>query len=337
MALQAVVFPQDPFTYSLNDLYTMSSFGSYISEGCNYDCSDEGNKINSEALNKNSINLERDFEGYWDINYPDYPSILQSVKESENSSNSFMEDVYAGGGSFMGGVGTRTKMTSASMSAGRRKRRRTRSFKNKDEIENQRMTHIAVERNRRRQMNDYLAVLRSLMPPSHSQRGDQASIVGGAINFLKELEQLVQFLEAHKRLNQLAQPTNICCQPNFLFADFFTFPQYSTNPTRRRQQNNPMAPEKQSSVADIEVNVAESHANIKILARRHPKQLLKIVTGFHSICLTILHLNVTIVDSMALYCFSVKIEEDCQLTTVNEIADAVHVMITVIQEENLFN
>jgi hypothetical protein len=32
------------------------------------------------------------------------------------------------------------------------------------------MTHIAVERNRRRQMNEYLAVLRSLMPPSYAQR-----------------------------------------------------------------------------------------------------------------------------------------------------------------------
>ena len=53
---------------------------------------------------------------------------------------------------------------------GRRKRRRTKSAKNKEEIENQRMTHIAVERNRRKQMNEYLAVLRSLMPPSYVQR-----------------------------------------------------------------------------------------------------------------------------------------------------------------------
>lgn len=51
-----------------------------------------------------------------------------------------------------------------------RKRRRAKGFKNKEEMENQRMTHIAVERNRRRQMNDYLAVLRSLMPPSYAQR-----------------------------------------------------------------------------------------------------------------------------------------------------------------------
>lgn len=53
---------------------------------------------------------------------------------------------------------------------GRRKRRRTKSTKNKEEIENQRMTHIAVERNRRKQMNEFLAVLRSLMPPSYVQR-----------------------------------------------------------------------------------------------------------------------------------------------------------------------
>ena len=52
----------------------------------------------------------------------------------------------------------------------RRKRRRVRPTKNKEQMENQRMTHIAVERNRRRQMNDYLAVLRSIMPPSYAQR-----------------------------------------------------------------------------------------------------------------------------------------------------------------------
>lgn len=52
----------------------------------------------------------------------------------------------------------------------RKKRKRTRPTKNKEEVESQRMTHIAVERNRRRQMNDHLNVLRSLMPPSYIQR-----------------------------------------------------------------------------------------------------------------------------------------------------------------------
>lgn len=52
----------------------------------------------------------------------------------------------------------------------RRKTKRTRPMKNKEDLENQRMTHIAVERNRRRQMNDHLGGLRSLMPPSYIQR-----------------------------------------------------------------------------------------------------------------------------------------------------------------------
>lgn len=54
---------------------------------------------------------------------------------------------------------------------GRKKRRRKpRVCKNKEEAETQRMTHIAVERNRRKQMNEHLAVLRSLMPESYVQR-----------------------------------------------------------------------------------------------------------------------------------------------------------------------
>jgi hypothetical protein len=52
----------------------------------------------------------------------------------------------------------------------RKRRRRARSCKSREETETQRMTHIAVERNRRRQMNEYLSVLRSLMPEPYVQR-----------------------------------------------------------------------------------------------------------------------------------------------------------------------
>lgn len=52
----------------------------------------------------------------------------------------------------------------------RRKRKRSRPTKNKEEVESQRMTHIAVERNRRRQMNDHLNVIKSLIPTSYIQR-----------------------------------------------------------------------------------------------------------------------------------------------------------------------
>lgn len=53
-------------------------------------------------------------------------------------------------------------------SSSRRKRGRT--MKTSEEVESQRMTHIAVERNRRRQMNENLRILRALMPSSYVQR-----------------------------------------------------------------------------------------------------------------------------------------------------------------------
>ncbi|CAO2043512.1 unnamed protein product [Urochloa humidicola] len=80
----------------------------------------------------------------------------------------------------------------------RKRRRRQRSVRSTADAESQRMNHIAVERNRRRQMNEYLAALRSLMPDSYVHRSDQASIVSGAIDFVKELEQQLQSLEAQK-------------------------------------------------------------------------------------------------------------------------------------------
>lgn len=64
----------------------------------------------------------------------------------------------------------------------RRKRPRTRARaapppekrRKPEEAESQRMTHIAVERNRRRLMNDHLASLRSLIPSSYIPRVSHA-------------------------------------------------------------------------------------------------------------------------------------------------------------------
>uniref|UniRef100_M8BYR3 Transcription factor MUTE n=1 Tax=Aegilops tauschii TaxID=37682 RepID=M8BYR3_AEGTA len=61
------------------------------------------------------------------------------------------------------------------------------------------MSHIAVERNRRRQMNDHLKVLRALTPAFYIKRCDQASIIGGAIEFIRELHtaaRIVALLES---------------------------------------------------------------------------------------------------------------------------------------------
>ncbi|KAJ1700526.1 hypothetical protein LUZ63_000305 [Rhynchospora breviuscula] len=211
----------------------------------------------------------------------------------------------------------------AVVESGKRKRRRVKSVKNKEEVENQRMTHIAVERNRRRLMNEYLAILRSLMPASYAQRGDQASIVGGAINFVKELEQQVQSLEACKRTKD--DPTD---SPPF--SDFFTFPQYTCINRQLVAPNGSSS----DSVADIEVTMVESHANVRVLSRCRPKQLVKMLMGLQSLRLTTLHLNLTTtVDQMVLYCFSLKVEDDSLLSSVDDVATAVHQIIRMIDKE----
>ncbi|KAL6008359.1 hypothetical protein ACLOJK_033868 [Asimina triloba] len=272
----------------------------------------------------------------------------------------------------------------------KKRRRRPRVCKNKEEAETQRMTHIAVERNRRKQMNEHLAVLRSLMPESYIQRSDQASTVGGAIDFVKELEQHLQSLEAQKRLlsqqklgregkhvssNSNSSNGNIAGLGSPPFAQFFSYPQYSWCQQAPREHHLQQQAADQTSstgqraVADIEATLIESHANLKILWRKRSRQLMKIVAGFQSMSLTILHLNVTALDSFVLYSFSLKIncdermhmishhslqvnlgsalenlhlhslknqfkvEEECHLSSADDIAAAVHHMLTIIEDE----
>ncbi|CAL0311237.1 unnamed protein product [Lupinus luteus] len=219
---------------------------------------------------------------------------------------------------------------SSSMVA-RPKRRRVKSRRNKEEIEKQRMIHIAAERNRRKQMNEYLSVLHSLMPQSYVQRIDQASIVGGAINFVKNLEQRLQFHGAKKERVEGKSDAS----KSMPFSDFFTFPQYSTS--ENSQAMKEQVSEVKCSIADIEVTMMETHANLKIRSKKRPKQLLKIISSLHGMHLTILHLNVNTSGEIVLYCLSVKVEDDCNLRSVDEIAAAAYQILTRIQEEAMLN
>jgi len=132
-------------------------------------------------------------------------------------------------------------------------------------------------------------------------QGDQASIIGGAINFVKELEQRLQFLGAQKEKEG---------KPDVPFSEFFSFPQYSTSASGGCDNSAAMSEQKgevQSGIADIEVTMVESHANLKIRSKKRPKQLLKIVSSLHGMRLTILHLNVTTTKEIVLYSLSVKV------------------------------
>ncbi|KAJ6723181.1 MAX DIMERIZATION MAD [Salix koriyanagi] len=122
------------------------------------------------------------------------------------------------------------------------------------------MNHIAVERNRRRLMNDHLDSLRSLMPPSYIHKGDQASIIGGAIDFVKELEQFVQSLEAQKRMREIDAASSTGISPT----------QYSTS----QQQCDILVEEggtceeertvmNKSEATEIEVAAVQNHVNFE--------------------------------------------------------------------------
>ncbi|WCJ31943.1 basic helix-loop-helix (bHLH) DNA-binding superfamily protein [Euphorbia peplus] len=191
--------------------------------------------------------------------------------------------------------------------------------KKKEQVEHRRMTHIAVERNRRSQMNLYLSLLKSIMPPSYVHRGDQASIVGGAINFVKELEQLLHSLEAHKRKRSVNKSDhNIISKcDGLLISDFF----------KNNVVNEGMI---------SEVRKVESHVNLKIVLRRQPKLMLKMLKGFQSLCLTVVHINLTTFHHMhmlLLFSLSLKVEDDCKMSSVNEISAAVYQMVGRFQQE----
>ncbi|KAI5398480.1 transcription factor bHLH94 [Lathyrus oleraceus] len=319
MALEAVVFPQtqDPFGYGIKDFYNFN-FNNFVAK-------EQEQEQRSFSFVENQTENNYPYYGDWNNNI----STLNELQETttDPSSNN-----------------TQNLDTSPSIdTVVRPKRRRARSRKNKEEIENQRMNHIAVERNRRKQMNEYLSVLRSLMPDSYIQRGDQASIIGGAINFVKELEHKFQFLGAKKEKEVKSDDDDDDDDDDAggsnkkPFSEFFSFPQYSTSTSNSAAVFGEKVGEIQSRIADIEVTMVESHANLKIRSKKRPKQLLKMVSGFHNMRLTILHLNVTTTGEFVLFSLSVKVEDDCKLGSVDDIAAAVYQMVNRIQQEAMLN
>ncbi|KAI8021690.1 Transcription factor bHLH96 [Camellia lanceoleosa] len=323
MALEAVVVQQDLFNYNTTkDLYNLllGNWSYEKEEECYVSCFDvlENQTENFHPQNWSSPPPPppppSSIVPQWVPNSSSEPDITSSIAPQELP-----------------------QLDISTTGSTRPKRRRSKSKKNKEEIENQRMTHIAVERNRRKQMNEYLSVLRGLMPESYVQRGDQASIIGGAINYVKELEQKLQSLGGRKHMNQKFEAGSSSSSSSKPFSEFFTFPQYSMSSDC--SQNSIMVIDKagvenQSPVmADIEVTMVESHANLKIRSKKRPKQLMKIVCGLQCLRLTILHLNVSTVAQVVLYSISVKVEDDCKLTTLDEIATAVNEMLSRIHHE----
>ncbi|CAH9099550.1 unnamed protein product [Cuscuta europaea] len=173
------------------------------------------------------------------------------------------------------------------------------------------MSHIGVERKRRRQMNEHLNILRSLTPSSYIQREDQASIVGGVVEFIKELHQVQQSMEAKKRWIHSLSPPRSPLQP--------------ITPTQHREtlssSSNCMIDVNKNSgdefnevgaccnspVADVEARISGSNVILKTISRRIRGQILKIINVLETLSFEILHLNISSIDDTVLYSFVVKL------------------------------
>ncbi|KAL6503570.1 hypothetical protein OROGR_025493 [Orobanche gracilis] len=187
------------------------------------------------------------------------------------------------------------------------KRKRARSTKTSEQVESQRMTHIAVERNRRKQMNEHLHILKSLMPTSYVQRGDQASIIGGAIEFVRELEQLVQCLESKKR-RRLYGDSPI--GDNILVG-------YDQNGLLQEKS------EIKSCLGNVEVKVIGAYGlMINILSRTRPGQLIRTIAAIEDLQLNIIHANVTTIEQNVLYSFRVKMNGGALRFRVEDVANS---------------
>ncbi|KOM46038.1 hypothetical protein LR48_Vigan06g134400 [Vigna angularis] len=233
-------------------------------------------------------------------------------------------------------LGQEETQKNAGVQENKNKRKRPRTVKTSEEVESQRMTHIAVERNRRKQMNEHLRVLRSLMPGSYVQRGDQASIIGGAIEFVRELEQLLQCLESQKRrrllgeaqARQVGEPS-IAQQQQPPFFPPLAIPNEQMKLVELESGLREETAESKSCLADVEVKLLGFDAMIKILSRRRPGQLIKTIAALEDLQLIILHTNITTIEQTVLYSFNVKVASDSRFTA-EDIASSVQQIFNFI-------
>ncbi|WOH16003.1 hypothetical protein DCAR_0935552 [Daucus carota subsp. sativus] len=182
------------------------------------------------------------------------------------------------------------------------------------------MSHIAVERNRRRQMNEHLQVLRSLTPCFYIKRGDQASIIGGVIEFIKELHQVLHSLESKKRRMSLSpSPAPSPRVPLQLIST----PPSECNSLIRNTIHNENVKELgaccNSVAANVEAKISGSNVVLKTVSQRIPGQIVKIINVLETHFFEVLHLNISSMEDTVLYSFVIKIGLECQLS-VEELA-----------------
>ncbi|KAI3508361.1 hypothetical protein L1887_23367 [Cichorium endivia] len=208
----------------------------------------------------------------------------------------------------------------------------------------QKVSHITVERNRRKQMNEHLTVLRSLMPCFYVKRGDQASIIEGVVDYITELQQILQALEAKKQrkvYSEVLSPRIISSprtlslspqkpplspmstlpisprtpQPASLYGSRLSLPSSPANSfTTSDMSVNELVANSRSAMAEVEVKFAGGNLLLKTWSNRLPGQTTKVIAVLEKLSLEVLQAKISIVDETMVNSFTIKIGVECQLS-----------------------
>ncbi|KAF2613143.1 hypothetical protein F2Q70_00009673, partial [Brassica cretica] len=154
--------------------------------------------------------------------------------------------------------------------------------------------------------------------------GDQASIIGGVVEFIKELQQLVQVLESKKRRKTLNRPSfpydHQTLEPSILAAAATTTNTTTRVPFSRIENVMTTSTFKEvgaccnSPHANVEAKISGSNVVLRVVSRRIEGQLVRIISVLEKLSLQVLHLNISSMEETVLYFFVVKIGLECHLS-----------------------
>lgn len=166
------------------------------------------------------------------------------------------------------------------------------------------------------------------------RQGDQASIIEGVVDYINELQQLLQCLEAKKqrkvysdvlspRLVSSTRPSPLSPrinlpisprtpQPGSPYKPSYLSPTIPNSPTSSASSSindniKELVANSKSVIADVQVKFSGPHLLLKTVSPPIPGQALRIISALEDLALEILHVNINIADETMLNSFTIKV------------------------------